>query len=340
MAQPKTTKFKCIPIKQGTTTLYAFAASAKSLWKLVQINTRDPDKDKGYQRILSPSRVSSIAKYISAKNPIPTSILVSFSKATINATGTEIAVPTKANAGWVIDGQHRLAGAHQSSKDIELPVIAFVGLDVDAQIQQFVTINKEAKGVPTSLYYDLLSHLPDKSPAERAKERAADIAAELRKEEDSPFSGRIVITSAPKKGQISLNNFVRKVYPLLLDGRVLAPYSVTEQKLVIANYYKGLQVAFPQVFQKHANLFYQTLGFGALMNALPVFLGLCIKKYKAFKVEDVAKVFSQVKHFDFAGWENLGTGSAAETQAGEDLRTELLAAFMDGAGETQLLDLG
>lgn len=339
--KPKTIAFKCVQVRQGDTTLYAFSVSAKVLWKIVQINTRDPDKDKGYQRVLSSSRVRAITRYIEEKNPIPTSILISFGKAaTVNTAGTELTVPLKANAGWVIDGQHRLAGAHQAKKDIELPVVAFVGLDVDAQIEQFVTINKEAKGVPTSLYYDLLSHLPDKSPTEQAKERAADVASELRKEEASPFFGRIVITTAPKKGEISLNNFVRKVYPLLLDGRALSTYSVTEQRLVISNYFKGLLVTFPQLAGKQSSIVFQTLGFGALINVLPTFLGLCIKAQKAFKVDDVAKVFAEIKHFDFLGWEKLGTGTAAESQAGEDLRTELLAAFKEDDGTTQMLDLG
>lgn len=340
-AKSKILKFSCIPIKQGTTTLYALAIPAKTLWNIVQINTREPNKDVGYQRVLSTSRVRAIAKYIAAKNPIPTSILVSFgTSASIDSMGTEISITAKPDAGWVIDGQHRLAGAHMSSKEIELPVIAFIGLDIEEQIQQFITINKEAKGVPTSLYYDLLPHLSIKSASDRAKERAADIASELRKDEESPFAGRIVITTTPKKGELSLNNFVRKIYPLLLDGKALSPYSVNEQKLIIANYYRGLQIAFPTFFTKHSSLFFQTIGFGGLINVLPTFLNLCIKTHKAFKVEDVAKVFGEIKHFDFSAWERLGTGTAAETQAGEDLKAELLSAFENAEGDTPILDLG
>jgi DGQHR domain-containing protein len=338
----KQLKFSCIPIRQGDTTLYAMAVPAKTLWGIVQINERDPDKDNGYQRVLSASRVKAISKYIAGKNPIPTSVLISFGEAaTVNKAENEITVIQKSDAGWVIDGQHRLAGANLSTKQIELPVIAFIGLDVEEQIRQFITINKEAKGVPTSLYYDLLSHLPIKSATDRAKERAADIAGELRKDEESPFYGRIVITTSPKKGELSLNNFVRKTYPLIIDGKgALSAYSVNEQKQIVSNYYRGLQVAFPHLFLKHTSVFFQTVGFGALINALPTFLSLCIKHHKAFKVDDVAKVFANIKHFDFIGWERSGTGSAAEIQAGEDLKTELLAAYQDEDGGVSVLDLG
>jgi DGQHR domain-containing protein len=333
-------KYQCLPMKQGTVTLYCFVADAKALWGVVRINARDTDKDEGYQRILSPSRVRAVSRYIDGGHAIPTSVLVSLEKAKYDEGTGEIHIRQVPDAGWVIDGQHRLAGAHEAKKLIELPVVAFIGLDVEAQIEQFVTINREAKGVPTSLYYDLLKNLPHKSASDMAKERAADLANELKKDEESPFHGRIVVTTAPSKGEISLTNFVRKVYPLLLEGRALSVYKGPEQAKIIHNYFAGLKVAFPQHFVK-SSIFFQTLGFGALVNALPTALNLCVKNYQAFKVSDVAKLFQQIKHFDFSAWQNMGTGTAAETQAGDDLKQELLDAFADGGGgQGQTIDLG
>lgn len=340
MATQKWLKFKCVPVKQGEHTLYLFSASAKKLWSIVQINTRDADKDVGYQRVLSTSRLRAISSYIAGGNPIPTSVLVSFKdSAKLSQDKGHLLVKAAPDAGWIIDGQHRLAGAHVADNDIELPVVAFLGLDTDAQIEQFVTINREAKGVPTSLYYDLLSYLPKKSATDVAKERASDLASEVKKDEGSPFFGRIVITTAPKKGELSLTNFVRKIYPLLLDGRVLHIYSVNSQAGILINYYNGLKVAFPSQFNR-SSIFFQTLGFGALINSLPTAIHLCLTHYKGFKVASVAKMFQEIKHFDFSNWEKLGTGSAAEIQAGEDLKQELLAAFeTNGAGTGDTIDL-
>jgi hypothetical protein len=203
-----------------------------------------------------------------------------------------------------------------------------------------VTIKRDAKGVPTSLYYDLLSSLPKRSATDVAKERAADLATELKRDDESPFFGRIVVTTSPKKGELSLNNFVRKIYPLLLDGRALHIYSVTEQAGILLNYYTGLKLVFPQQFLK-SSIFFQTLGFGALINALPTALHLSLNHYKGFRVEDVAKLFQEIKGFDFSSWEKMGTGTAAETQAGDDLRQELLSAFdTDGTGVTKTIELG
>lgn len=147
-------------------------------------------------------------------------------------------------------------------------------------------------------------------------------------DDDSPFYGRIVTTTSPKKGQLSLNNFVRKVAPLVIqDKGHLGVYPQKIQTAIISNYYQSLRVVFPREFNKHDSVFFQTLGFGALMNVLPVFFNLCFKHYKAFKVEDAVNIFNEIKHFDFKTWKSYGTGNAAEIQAGQDVREELSEAF-------------
>jgi DGQHR domain-containing protein len=330
---PATISFPCIPLQQGTHKLFVFSASAKKLWSVVKINQRDEDKDTGYQRLLSASRLRALTRYVDSGNPIPTSVLISFDKkyASLSSDGRQLIVKNVPNAGWVIDGQHRLAGAHAAKKDIDLATVAFIDLDDDAQVEQFVTINREAKGVPTSLYYDLLKKLPGKSAADQAKERAADLASELKKDEDSAFFGRIVVTTAPKKGELSLNNFVRKVAPLVSPGKPLHEYNTLEQAAILRNYFQGLKTVFPSKFGM-SSVFFQTLGFGALINALPTALNLSIKHYKGFTVANVAQLFGEIKHFAFDDWAKAGTGSAAEIQAGEDLKQELKNAFADADG--------
>ncbi|HJT41974.1 MAG TPA: DGQHR domain-containing protein [Rhizomicrobium sp.] len=331
--------FKCSPVQQDGKTLYVFAAKASELYSILSINRKIEDKEEGYQRTLSLSRVEAIAKHIERKNPIPTSIVVAFDQATFNAKSGELTVPAGKDVGWVIDGQHRLAGAHQAAArgvDIELSVVAFAAADEKEQIQQFVTINREAKGVPTSLYLDLLRHLPNKDMAEVLKERTADIARELKSDEESPFYDRIPATASPKVGQISLTNFVRKISPLLAEKSTLGIYTEKEQRAVIVNYYTALRNVFPDEYRKADSVFFRTIGFGALWNAFPVFFSLCLKEHQGFQVKDANKVFKKIETFDFSDWRELGTGSAAEIQAGNDLKTALRIAFDEGGGASQL----
>ena len=155
-------------------------------------------------------------------------------------------IPNVPNAGWVIDGQHRLAGAHKANADVTMPVVALLGLDLAEQIEFFVTINREQKGVPTSLYYDLLKKLPKtKTEAEAVQERAADLANIMRRDGDSPFNMRIVVTTSPKQGNLSLTNVVRKLSPHLKREGRLAQFNDEVRAAILNNLFRALEMAFP-----------------------------------------------------------------------------------------------
>ncbi len=320
-----------IEISQGDTTLYMFKAKASILFTSLSINRRIEDKEEGYQRVLSPSRVADIMRYISSKRPIPGAIIVSLDKATFSHD--QLKIPAGTDVGWVIDGQHRLAGAENAARegaDIELPVVAFVGLDKDRQIEQFITINREGKNVPTSLYLDLLHYLPkNRKVGDIAKERAADLATQLRKTEDSPFFERIVVTTSPKSGQtISLVNFVRKIAPHVAPGKgILNAYTEREQYQVIANYFRGLRQVFAKEFDSRDSMFFKTIGFGAMWNVFPTVFSLTLKNQSGFAVKDVVEVLRRVSSTDFSTWSQYGTGDQAERTAADDFRTSLLYAF-------------
>jgi DGQHR domain-containing protein len=156
----------CMPVEQSGYELFVFKMKASLAWKIFSISRKEPDANKGYQRFLSEARVSSVANYIDSKNPIPVSLLVAIDNGKFDGKKSTLTIPHGTDIGWIIDGQHRLAGAAEAAKkghDIELIIVAFLALDDRHQIQQFVTINDEAKGVPRSLLLNLLKQIPDKT---------------------------------------------------------------------------------------------------------------------------------------------------------------------------------
>jgi DGQHR domain-containing protein len=328
-------KIPAISVTQTGHTLYLFTAKASVLYAALSINRRVQNKDEGYQRVLSLSRVAAISQYLSQKKPIPGAIIVNLDKARFNSTTSILTIPSGTDVGWVIDGQHRLAGAAAAAEhgpDVELPVVAFVGLEKKVQIEQFITINREAKNVPTSLYLDLLRHLPNKNAADVTKERASDLATELRRTETSPFYGRIAVVGPPRRGQISLVNFVRKITLHIQRTGVLNSFTVTDQLRIISNYYTGLRNVFPEEFDSDDSVFFKTLGFGALWNIFPTVFSLALNHQQGFTVADVAAIFKRVETTDFAAWSQYGTGDQAERTAGEDIRASLQIAFASNAG--------
>jgi DGQHR domain-containing protein len=146
--------YKALAIQQGKHTLYSFSEKAADLWSFVSISRREEDKDEGYQRVLSTSRVRAVADYILSENIIPGSVIIALDAGKFNKGEGTLHIDAGRDVAWVIDGQHRLAGAHLANEEgvnIELNVIALVDFGEQEQIEQFVTINREGKNVPTSL---------------------------------------------------------------------------------------------------------------------------------------------------------------------------------------------
>jgi hypothetical protein len=212
-----------------------------------------------------------------------------------------------------------------------LPVIAFLNLSIERQVELFITINKEARGVPASLYIDLLKELPkQKSERELTDERIADIARALDRDELSPFNQKIIFTRTAHAGEISLNNFARVLRPhISRPGGTISLFTPGEQEGAINNYYKALTVVFSKAFKKDPPVFFRTIGFGAVWRAFPYVFNLSITRHKAFTVAAVSKVFAEVGDFDFDPWREAGTGSAAEIAAGDDLIAALQEAYTD-----------
>lgn len=336
-AVKKSLKLAAIEIHQGEAMLYLFKAKASVLYESFSINRRIEGKDEGYQRVLSTSRVEAVSRYITErKKPIPGAIVVCIDNSSFDKRSGLLALPAGTDIGWIIDGQHRMVGAAMAARDgldIELAVVAFQALPIKGQIEQFITINREAKNVPTSLYLDLLHNLSFKNPSDQAKERAADLATQLRRDEDSPFFEKIAVTTSPKPGQISLVNFVRKITPhVTRDKGILGTYSEREQFAVISNYYKGLSQVFQRAFNAKDSIFFKTVGFGAVWNVFQTVFSLTLKNCSGFTAKDVVSILKRIEDFDFSGWLQYGTGNQAELTAGEDLRTAISIAFKDENG--------
>lgn len=323
-------RYKSVPVKQHEQVFYLFSAPARTLFEILEINQRDSDKDEGYQRTLSASRVRSVASFVDSRNVMAPAIVVSLRGSKFDDAAGELLIPRRRNSGWVIDGQHRLAGAKEATKEIEIAVVAFQDLDTEKQIFQFVTINQTAKGVPKSLYFDLLKHLPaSKKPADVAKDKAVDISTQLKLDEESPLYNRITINPPQAGRSISLTNFVRKVAPLIQrdpDRSPISSFNLREQTIIIDNYFKGLREHEPSLFRNSPSIVFRTVGFGGLLNALPTLFNLALTHHGGFRVSDVSKVFNQV-NFSFSNWEDLGSGNAAETQASNDLVEEARYAY-------------
>lgn len=132
----------------------------------------------------------------------------------------------------IIDGQHRLWALEESDselglwesnlneelKSLEIPVVAFHGLDRTWQAYLFYTINQLPKKVDQSLVFDLYPLLRDQEWLERIEgpevyrnSRAQDLVIVLWSHPESPWNGRILRHGGRIKGQVTQASFIRSL---------------------------------------------------------------------------------------------------------------------------------
>jgi DGQHR domain-containing protein len=108
--------------------------------------------------------------------------------------------PTTLPPFEVIDGQHRLWAFEEASdfENFELPVVAFVGLDISWQAYLFWTINIKPKRINASLAFDLYPLLRSEDWLDRAEghaiyreTRAQELTEILWSQPNSPWYDRI-----------------------------------------------------------------------------------------------------------------------------------------------------
>lgn len=125
-----------------------------------------------YQRLLVPSRLKGITKFIDDGGYFPNSIIINFSadndslkvKYTPIKSQTDsksefgfLNIPNAYGIAYIIDGQHRLYGYAQSKYKEEntIPVVAFENMSSEEQLKIFMDINENQKAVSPSLRLDL-----------------------------------------------------------------------------------------------------------------------------------------------------------------------------------------
>lgn len=161
-----------VPAIEGTMggkTYYMFSLEPKLLLKIgfVLHRTRANESEMPtYQRLLVPSRLKGITKFVDSGGFFPNSAILNFnerdtklefngqprSKDTASRTGV-LKIPNAFAIAYIIDGQHRIYGYANSKYKASntIPVVAFKNLDPSDQLELFMQINENQKAVSPTL---------------------------------------------------------------------------------------------------------------------------------------------------------------------------------------------
>ena len=169
--------------KMGERNYYIFSIEPSTLLKIGFVLHRTRVNDSmapTYQRLLVPSRLKGITKFIDGGGYFPNSIIINFSairdelKVKFTPIRAEkdsqsefgfLRIPNAYGIAYIIDGQHRVYGYAQSQhkEDSTIPVVAFEGMESEEQLKIFMEINENQKAVSPSLRLDLEEDLYWKS---------------------------------------------------------------------------------------------------------------------------------------------------------------------------------
>jgi DGQHR domain-containing protein len=177
MTKGETIEVPAIAIRQSEKReLYAFAVDGKRLHDFAQVSRLGRDESEkiaGYQRPEVVAHIAEIRNYLESEEPmLPNAIVVAFNsrvefkplKGTRSDKGPahgHLVIPTDADtsgtkAGWIVDGQQRVAAIRDARLD-EFPlfVTGFITDSVAEQREQFILVNS-TKPLPKGLIYELL----------------------------------------------------------------------------------------------------------------------------------------------------------------------------------------
>lgn len=163
-----------------------------------------------YQRLLVPSRLKGINKFIDEGGYFPNSIILNFSESirkvefqphnrgdiSRSRTGV-LKLPNAYAIAYIIDGQHRVYGYANTSRKASntIPVVAFVGLEPAEQLEMFMDINQNQKAVSPTLRITLEEDLYWNASRldSRIKALRSSIIQLLGSDQTGPLFGKIAI---------------------------------------------------------------------------------------------------------------------------------------------------
>lgn len=212
---------KISEIHQGNTTFLHTIKTVEWLVNNTYVSVFDPVKFDGYQREINDAHCEKIVKYLKNNFYLPTPIICSCDEKYTDAIKLRI-----------VDGQHRVRAfknlmekdnyRYQQIKNNQISVIIMEQVDIEKEIDTFITINKTSKRVDTSLAYVLKNKLNiEKTSSELTISKLDYIAVELAvlMNENNPiWKNRISFTGSPKQNSlevISLNAFVKATRQLI-----------------------------------------------------------------------------------------------------------------------------
>jgi len=233
------------------------------------------DTGEGYQRPYNKAHSLDFKNYIlrqgSSTPPLTFNLRKEFSNKWRIQTGPHnyatLILKERDEVSCQVDCQHRLGELEKIKTPLAFMV--YIGLDLRQEMAIFNIINSKAKGLSSSLtdYHEskLLNDLATEAPH-------LYISRRLNEDPFSPWYRLIRYggeTTSGLKRRTSFRMMQRTVHAFLTQTRACPDMSLDDKYLIVLNYWKAVQLTFPDEWEEHRNnLITKGVGLYGLMQLL------------------------------------------------------------------------
>lgn len=309
--------FHAIKIIQNEKEFFITSLKASILRQLAFVLKRDEDPIKGFQRLLNENRAKDIAKYMDEKKGvIPSPLILSAqpnSEMKFDEVSSKLTFSNSKNSFMVLDGQHRLYGMYLTKSDFEIPVIIFNNLKTSEEVNLFIDINTNQKGVPTTLLIDI-KNLTGLEEKKEEKQRALFDALN----KDSVLRGLMSPTKS-QLGKISRTTFNQATERLFETG-YFANENIEVVYKAIKNYLKAVEIVFLSTNSEKAKLT-KSMMFRAVFEIFNDVVELSIKKYENLKIESLVDVLRPIGSLNFDNY--IGSSNSIMSKIATDMKVAM-----------------
>lgn len=294
---------------------FSIVCNARQLEELCRVSRADEDPNQGYQRLLSPQRVSKISNYFNSGRMIPGALILSASPGAEprydSKNETLSFLPVKGSF-LIIDGQHRLFGAARSETEVFFPVCVFTGLEQREEVELFLDINGQQRGVPRALQLEIQKFVTDHEP-DKIRLR---LFSELNERDTSPLRDRMSRTRSVR-GKISHVPFERAIKPLF-EWQMFMNLDFEMKYKLIENYLIALRQTLPDKFQEAKNYKLANAAFfQASFMAFREIASATQLRFSNYKIDSFEEILEPLEDLD---WErHSGTNKAAIKALSEEM---------------------
>lgn len=305
-----------INLSKGNIKFFLTSLTTNELMSTCKISRVNEKAEQGFQRTLDNARASKIAKYLKDGKVIPGALILSCQRddaIKYDNDAQRLLITASEGLFMVIDGQHRLYGsymAYEGDDKTRIPVCILSGLNRQEEIEYFIDINSNQKGVPKTLRIELTKYLVEEGSLEGIRLKLFE---DLSDNSDSPLLGRL---SASQKGRGYITHVPFQVaLDRVLQVSPLKDLPYEDKLILIKNYLFGVKENLIEVGNQ--DKLFQATFFQAIFRVFEQACSVAMTVGSNYKKDTFLSLFNILQKINFEL--HSGTNEQAVTSLEKDI---------------------